>query len=183
MKKLIFSVAAFCLFLTVNAQSVKTEKYANGNKKSEGVVLGTATVDANASKEVQARQAASIAKDGKWTTWYESGAVRSEENYSNGAMVGSWKFLYENGKTESEIDFTKGTAVYFYQNGTKQSEGGIANGMVTTGKWIGYHDNGQKNYEGSYNAQGQKDGVWSWWDANGKFLAQQTFQNGTIVSK
>lgn len=183
MKKIVLSIALFSFLMAANAQSVKTERYANGNKKSEGMVIGDAQIDNTASKEAQARQAASITKDGNWTTWFENGTVRSEEHYNKGAMVGAWKFYYEDGKTESDINFETGKAVYFFKNGNKQSEGGISNGMVTTGKWTGYHENGQKNFEGSYNAQGQKVGQWNWWDDQGRFLSSQTFNNGTVVPK
>lgn len=183
MKKLILTAAVFSFLFAAHAQSVKTERYANGNKKSEGVIIGDANVSPGTSKEAQARQLESVVKDGAWTTWFENGQKRSEEMYAKGTMIGAWKYFYEDGKTESEIDFSKGTAVYYFKNGSKQSEGGIANGMISVGKWTGYHENGQKNYEGSYNAQGQKDGVWAWWDKDGKFLAEQTFKNGELISK
>ena len=180
MKKIIFTFSAIALFLTANAQDKRTETWPNGNKKSEGIVIGKA-IDPNASKEVQSRQSVNIIKDGKWTNWFENGTVRSEEFYSNGITVGTWKVWYDNGQLESEINFTTGKSAHFYKNGNKHSEGGIAVGMVNTGKWIGYHENGNKNFEGTYTNEGQKDGVWTWYDETGKATTTQTYQNGELV--
>jgi antitoxin component YwqK of YwqJK toxin-antitoxin module len=180
MKKIIFTFAAIALFLTANAQDKRVETWPNGNKKSEGIVIGK-SVDPTASKEVQARQSVNIIKDGKWTNWFENGNVRSEENYDKGITVGIWKVWYDNGQLESEINFTTGKAAHFYKNGNKHSEGGIAAGMLSTGKWTGYHENGNKNYEGSYTADGQKTGVWTWYDETGKVTGTQTYKDGELI--
>lgn len=180
MKKIVFTFAAMALFLTANAQDKRVETWPNGNKKSEGIVIGN-SVDASASKEVQARQSVNVIKDGKWTNWFENGTVRSEESYNKGITTGIWKVWYENGQLESEINFTAGTAVHFYKNGNKHSEGGIAAGMVNTGKWTAYHENGNKNFEGTYTSDGQKDGVWTWYDETGKLTTTQTFKNGELM--
>ncbi len=179
MKKVIFTLSAITVFLTANAQGTKTETWPNGNKKSEGVIIGKA-LDASASKEVQLRQSVAAIKDGKWTNWFENGTVRSEEYYSNGTMIGNWKVWYDNGQLESDINFTTGKSVYFHKNGKKQSEGGIASGMVNIGTWIGYFEDGSKNYEGTYNMNGQKDGVWTWYDEKGK-VTTQTYKNGELL--
>lgn len=179
MKKILFTLSAIALFLTTNAQDKKVENWPNGNKKSEGVVIGN-PVDVRASKEVQARQAANLIKDGKWTNWFENGTVRSEEFYNKGSMIGTWKVWYDNGQLESDINFTTGKSAHFHKNGKKQSEGGIADGMVNTGKWTGYFENGNKNYEGTYTKDGKKDGVWTWYDEKGN-VTTQTFSNGELV--
>lgn len=180
-KKTLFTLSAIALFFTASAQNKKVENWPNGNKKSEGVVIGDSQIDPNASKEVQARQSVNIIKDGKWNTWFEDGTIRSEEYYNKGTTTGAWKVWYDNGQLESDINFTTGKAVYFHKNGKKQSEGGIAAGMVNTGKWTGYHENGNKNYEGTYTMEGKKDGTWTWYDENGKVTTVQIYQNGELV--
>src|ERR1043165_9457349 len=179
MKKIILTLSALALLITVNAQEKKTEYWPHDNKKSEGTIIGAA-VNANASKADQARQAANITKDGTWSSWFENGNIQSEEHYSNGSMTGSWKSWYDNGKLESDINFTTGIATYYHKNGNKHSEGAIKDGMITTGKWTGYHENGKKNYEGSYTAEGKKDGTWTWYDETGK-TTTQVYSNGTLV--
>jgi antitoxin component YwqK of YwqJK toxin-antitoxin module len=54
-------------------------------------------------------------------------------------------------------------------------------GMTQTGKWTGYFEDGKKNFEGSYNMSGQKDGTWTWYDETGKITATQVFRNGELV--
>ena len=90
MKKILFTLSAIALFLAASAQDKKTEMWPNGNKKSEGILIGS-TADPVSSKEAQARQSAGIAKDGKWTNWFENGTVRTEEYYNKGGMIGLWK--------------------------------------------------------------------------------------------
>lgn len=181
MKKIILAVSAFAFIFTANAQDKKTELWPNGAKKSEGIVIGASKVDPNAPKEIQARQSVNITKDGKWTNWFENGTVRSEEYYNKGIMTGNWKVWYDNGQIESDINFATGTASHYHKNGNKQSEGGIANGMVNTGKWTGYFENGKKNYEGTYTMDGKKDGNWTWYDENGKVTSVQVYQNGELI--
>ena len=43
------------------------------------------------------------------------------------------------------------------------------------------HDNGNKNYEGTYAANGQKDGVWTWYDETGKQTTVQTYKEGEQI--
>jgi antitoxin component YwqK of YwqJK toxin-antitoxin module len=169
-------------FIAVNAQNLITTNWPNGNKQTEGAVTGDAKISNADSKEEQARKMAAVVKDGKWTTWFENGTVRSEEYYSNGTMTGTWKSVYDNGQTEFTIDFASGKAVFYTKSGVVSSEGLIANGMVHKGDWTGYYENGTKNYKGSYDNEGRKDGVWTWWDEKGNMTNGQTFKNGTLLS-
>jgi antitoxin component YwqK of YwqJK toxin-antitoxin module len=183
MKRIVLTVSALFAFMVMNAQNVTTTNWPNGNKKSEGIVIGDTKLAAGTSKEEQEKNAASIIKDGKWTTWFENGSIRSEEFYKNGVMVGEWKFLHENGNTESLINFETGKAIHYTNKGTVSSEGAVAKGMISVGEWTGYYENGAKNYKGSYNMEGQKDGVWTWWDEKGNVSAEQTFKNGVLIKK
>ena len=180
MKKILLTLSAMALLILANAQVKKTENWPNGNKKSEGSIIGN-SVDASSPKETQARQAVNVIKDGKWINWFENGTIRSEEYYNKGSMTGNWKVWYENGQIESDINFISGKSVHFHKNGKKQSEGGIADGMINIGKWKGYHENGNLNYEGSYSSKGQKEGVWTWYDEAGKITTVQTYLNVELV--
>jgi hypothetical protein len=182
MKKILFTLSALALCYAVNAQNLTTEKWPNGNKRSEGIVLGDAKMDPSDSKEVQSRKLNNTTKDGKWNTWFENGTVRSEEFYTKGAMTGTWKTWYDNGQLESEINFTAATSTVYYKSGEKNSEGGMASGMIHTGTWTGYFENGTKNYEGAYNSEGMKVGVWKWWDEKGNETTEQTYQNGNLTN-
>jgi antitoxin component YwqK of YwqJK toxin-antitoxin module len=181
MKKIFLTVPAFLFCLALNAQTAYNETWPNGQKKAEGTIIGEAP-KANESKDQQAQRLSTTIRDGKWTTWYENGTVHSQEQYNKGKMTGVWSMFYDNGQKESEIDFNSGKAVYFHKNGSKHSEGGIAEGMIQTGKWTGYFENGNKNYEGSYNTAGQKTGVWTWYNEKGLAVTEQTFSNGSLTN-
>ena len=180
MKKILLTLSALALLISANAQEKKSENWPNGNKKSEGSILGN-SVDASSTKETQARQAVNVIKDGKWTNWFENGTIRSEENYNKGSMIGNWKVWYENGQLESDINFISGKSTHFHKNGKKHSEGGIADGMINTGKWKGFYENGNINYEGTYSENGQKEGTWIWYDEKGKVTTTQLYKNGDLV--
>lgn len=181
MRKTILTISAAATFFVMNAQNTVTETWPNGSKKSQGIVIGEAKINPADSKEEQAKKMQNVIKDGKWTTWYENGAFHSEEYYDKGTMTGTWKSSYENGKTESEINFTTGKAIYYNDKGGISSEGMMASGMIQKGKWIGYHENGNKNYEGSFNAEGKKDGVWKFFNTQGIAATEQIFKNGELV--
>lgn len=180
MKKILLTISAAALFLAANAQTKKVETWPNGNKRSEGILLGDYKVSPDATKEERAKAINNVAKDGKWTNWYETGAVQSEEYYNNGAMTGAWKVWYDNGQLESDINFTAGKAIYYYRSGKKQSEGAIAPGMLNQGKWVAYYENGNKNFEGTFTSDGQKDGDWTWYDETGKVTTVQTYDKGIL---
>jgi antitoxin component YwqK of YwqJK toxin-antitoxin module len=182
MKRIILSIAAVVAFIAVNAQNIVTTNWPNGNKKAEGKVIGDAKINTSDSKEEQAKKLSSLVKDGKWTTWFENGTLCSEEYYNHGAMVGTWKTVYENGQTESVLNFTTGEAVFYSKSGVVVSKGTIADGMLYKGKWTGFYENGNKNYTGSYDNQGKKDGTWTFWNEKGEIVSEQIFQNGTLLS-
>lgn len=182
MKKIISSIAVVVFtFFVSTAQNIVTEKWQNGNKKSEGSIIGNTNSVSNETKDQLAQRTSSLIKDGKWSYWFENGTLKSEEYYNKGEMTGTWKSYHENGSIESETNFSTGKAVVFHKNGQKHSEGTMKSGMITIGKWTGYFENGAKNYEGTYNNQGQKDGVWKWWNEKGEVTAEQHFKNGTLV--
>ena len=54
--------------------------------------------------------------------------------------------------------------------------------MIHKGLWTGYYENGMKNYEGSYNEEGVKVGVWKWFNEKGEETTEQTYTNGTLTN-
>jgi antitoxin component YwqK of YwqJK toxin-antitoxin module len=181
MKKIILTLSAVAAFIVTNAQNKVSESWPNGNKKSEGVVIGEVKINPTDTKEEQAKKMNSAIKDGKWTNWYENGKIRSEEEYNKGTMTGIWKSFFEDGKTESEINFISGKATFYNKRGGLSSEGTMASGMIQKGQWIVYHENGNKNAEGSYNAEGKKDGIWKWYNTQGMATTEQTYKNGELI--
>jgi antitoxin component YwqK of YwqJK toxin-antitoxin module len=182
MKRILAAALIIISAATAVAQT-KTVYYPGTQQKlSEGKLLGAdATVLAtdfeSLPKDVQQQKMQNVTKDGKWSYYFLNGNISAEEHYNNGLMTGVWKGFYDNGKLNYEIDFATGKAVYYYENGNKQSEGKMLPGMVKDGKWTGWFENGTVNYDGTY-VNGQKDGDWNFYNLQGKHTDIQTFSNG-----
>lgn len=183
MKKFIFFSSMFLLLhLTGHTQNnVSTQYFENGNKKSEGVLIGAATISPNDTKQERAEKLSNAVKDGKWFYWYDTGKLRSEEYFDRGSGTGIWRTWYPDGQLSCEINFEKSFAAYWFANGSKQSEGTLLKGKTREGKWNSWHDNGAKNCEGDYK-NGQKDGVWLWWNEKGEKTFEEIYKEGTQIS-
>lgn len=182
MKKIILSICALAISIAAFSQThLYLQNWPNGNKKIEGNYNSAVGITGNETKDELAQKMNNAIRIGKWMQWYENGQVATEEYYNNGTMTGIWKSWYADGKKQYEINFTSGTAVIYHANGLKQSEGKMLPGMLQDGFWIGYHENGNKNFEGSYKA-GQKDGIWKWYNDKGVLYQTETFNNGTKVN-
>lgn len=183
MKKLVFfSTTLLLLNATGQAQNnVSTEYYENGNKKSEGILIGAVSISPNDTKQEQAQKLSNVTKDGKWSYWYDNGKLNSEEYYKNGSGTAIWRSWYPDGQLNSEINFETSRATYWHANGNKQSEGTMLKGINKQGKWVAWHENATKNCEGNYK-NGQKEGIWLWWNEKGEKTFEETYQEGTQIS-
>ena len=79
-------------------------------------------------------------------------------------------------KTGAKEAFT-GDGLVYHSNKQKAQEGKIENGKPT-GPWKLWHPNGQLNWEGSYNKDGKKDGVWTRYDEDGAKAKESTWEEG-----
>ena len=134
------------------------EKYENGEKKSEGHILGdrvkTETYDPIAKS--YGSTVTSPRKVGVWIYWHENGQEMMKGSYKNGKKQGRWTLWHDNGEKGGE-----GT----YENDEEN------------GRWTLWHDNGEKFMEETYK-NGQKEGPWAIWHANGQKTAEGTLKNG-----
>lgn len=175
-------LAAALFFTSATFAQVQTDYYANGKKRSEGVYASPSGSNANVimASDGSSRPDPSQAKQGKWTYWYDTGKVSAEESYTSGTTSGIWKTWYPNGLLSSEINYTAQTAVFWYENGKKHSEGKMLPNRIFDGKWMGWHDNGSKSYEGNYK-DGKKEGQWNWFDAKGKQTSSENYSNDVLI--
>lgn len=180
MRRIFFTFILGALSAAAFAQQTTTEFWSNGQKKSEGVVLGAEKILPGDSKEVQSQKLQNARKDGKWIYWFEDGKISAEEHYQDGVQTGVWKSWYDNGKLSSQIDFQNFHATYWFTNGQKQSEGKMYTGFVKDGKWIAWHENGTLNVEGTYK-MGKKDGTWIWYNDKGEKVSEQVYKNDELV--
>ncbi|MBI3509604.1 MAG: hypothetical protein HY064_03000 [Bacteroidetes bacterium] len=183
MKKLITLAIFMSATLWSFAQYSHVAVGPNGNKIEEGQYNADPGILPNDSKEVVANKMASVYKIGVWKYWFDNGQLSAEEHYdNNGTAIGDWKTWHPSGQLASEVDKASGAAVYYHPNGQKAEEGMINASQVRTGAWKGWHDNGQLNYTGSYNANGEKNGTWTFYDSAGNVFATENYSNGTKLN-
>ena len=72
--------------------------------------------------------------------------------------------------------FLDGKFIQWHENGEKESEGTFKDGKFD-GKWTIWHENGQKHCEGTYKNK-HRDGKWIWWESNGNKQSEETFKDG-----
>ena len=108
--------------------------------------------------------------NGKVTTWYENGQIRSEELYIEGNLVDKTRYsYYENDEIKSKLHFInsklEGNSTYWHENGQIKTEGNYKDGK-RDGKWTHWYENGLKWKEGNYK-DSKRDDMWSTWYKNG----------------
>jgi antitoxin component YwqK of YwqJK toxin-antitoxin module len=134
------------------------------------------------SKDVIAQKMAAVHKVGTWKHYFDTGKLAVEEHYTAaGIPEGNWKQWHPDGKLSQEINYTTGKAIFYHANGVV-AETGMMKGFIRVGNWEGYHQNGKVNFTGSYDAMGNKDGVWMIYDVSGNLMAKETYSKGKFVS-
>ena len=73
-------------------------------------------------------------QNGKYETYYDSGALKAKERYKNGKLHGELKFFYEDGTLALEANYKNGEAEgverSYYPNGTLKREATFKNGVM-----------------------------------------------------
>jgi len=121
-------------------------------------------------------------KHGPETMWWDNGNKRFEGENLDGYKVGTWKEWYESGQLKSQEHYEEGVlagphgdAKYWWESGKPKAAGRYF-GSLKDGKWICWHENGQKESEGEYQSSGRtpgedkKVGEWKYWDEEGKLI-------------
>jgi antitoxin component YwqK of YwqJK toxin-antitoxin module len=79
-------------------------------------------------------------QNGKWTEYYETGAIRSTGNYERGEPIGKWRYYYPNGQLKKlfkiSLICTDSAKTY-----------------CKTGNYLEYYENGNIKVSGYYRAQ------------------------------
>ncbi len=190
------------LTLTTYAQIV-TEKYPNGNNKSEGIM-----------KFGQ--------RDSIWNKWYSSGNIFSKGAYVRDSMNGQWNFFYENGKLLAKINYkmsdggnvssvsgipingrdgycisyfqngrvwqeqnwkdgiNEGLQIYYSDSGKKVQELNYKNGIIK--EKVSYYSSGSIEYRGFYK-KNEKDSMWVYYYENGDKQEENYLKNGELEGK
>ncbi|WP_420455893.1 hypothetical protein [Rubrivirga sp.] len=99
---------------------------------------------------------------GLWTEWYESGTVRYlAEWHPEGPGEGAWFYFHESGVVRDRTVYRRDTPV---------------------GPSEGWHSNGRKAFEGIYDKQGNRVGIWRWWADDGRVEREVTYAEGRAES-
>jgi len=122
-------------------------------------------------------------KTGHWIVFFENSnqVIEKEGYFSDNRKTGIWKEYYLNGNPKSEItyvdDFADGYARLFYENG-KICEEGNWKGTKWVGKYLYYYENGNKQYEWSFNDGGKREGEQKYYHENGKLRIRGEWADG-----
>ena len=128
-------------------------------------------------------------KHGLYKSYYKiSGKLQREGSYERGKNIGRWTTWYDNGQKESETDYSKYTPyrvlTEWHENGKMMSQEYYKKNSEGKDDWIesknvGWHENGQKSYEGS--ADKYTDGIASEWHENGQLFKKETWSGGKLL--
>jgi len=106
---------------------------------------------------------------GQLTRWWGNGQVYSEGNYTYGKKQGKFSWWYESGALKEtrfwNDDKPAGITTQWYENGKKYAEGTYKKGMLH-GQLIWWYEDGQKKEEVNF-LQGERDGFAWWWYPDG----------------
>ncbi len=174
--------------LTFSKDQIKKYKYYDKDKKviSEGAEKnGTLKLNSFYLSGAKLRERTYINgnSQGKCTTWYENGNLKSVENYKDDELDGMQTYYNKSGKMYSEYQYKKGNAdgyaVEYYTNGVISTQGWFVND-VKRGEWIKYSPNGiitESNYYQNNELQGPSID----YDVTGKMEAAFMFSEGQVI--
>ena len=131
--------------------------------------------------------------DGKRTTWYQSGEIKSEVHYLLSKRQGEDTTWYENGQKKAQNHYIngkkEGKSTTWYKNGQKKSEVNYKDN-TKDGKKTEWYGNGQKKSEGNYKPGNagftvfypvHKEGKFTTWHENGQIKSEVNYKDGKFI--
>lgn len=120
--------------------------------------------------------------NGRWTYFGPGGAVVAQGYRSDGERVGLWQFWGPDGELcERRFAMPDGFEILHetWSGGTPRREGFVVAGKPT-GRWVTWHENGNRRFSGDF-VDGAPQGLWIAWDDQGRRLAQGRLQGGQFA--
>jgi len=111
--------------------------------------------------------------DGEYISYYYNKSKKSQGYYKRSKKSGVWNYWYKSGKRKEKIEYKNGVENVIAA-WDKDGKPLVENG---TGEYTGYFDNGVKKANGMYK-EGKKEGVWEWWDEQGKPTTISNYEVG-----
>ena len=108
----------------------------------------------------------------KYYDYYDNGQTQKLGEYINGdGNVGKWTYYYESGAVFAIVvhgfGFNNIEQTLYYESGEIKGKGKLDWSGQKEGAWVFYYKNGQIKSKGDYFV-GEKDGPWDEFDENGK---------------
>jgi antitoxin component YwqK of YwqJK toxin-antitoxin module len=117
--------------------------------------------------------------------YFESGQIKSINNYENDLLNGEFKEYYESGKIKYHYYYKDnkhhGEGKTYYENGNLQAKGNLIEGK-NDGLWQYFYENGTLKSMGNL-IEGKQDGLWKYHYDNASLAAEIVYKNGEIVSQ
>jgi len=117
---------------------------------------------------------------GRMETYYASGSLLEECDYTNGVKDGPCTEFYPAGNPKARGAYRAGRKQgpweYWYSDNKLEKKDGFANGKLD-GRYELWFRNGQMNMQGWHKA-GEKDSVWTWYTTLGKKDQEGPFKAG-----
>jgi len=156
------------ILLFVSCTRVATEKWDNGNKKSEITLKGGQ-------------------RNGPARYWYEDGNIQMECTYKDNLLNGTLTRYYpfpdgtKNEKQNYRNDTLDGAYIVWDRSGNILLETQYSMGKMH-GAFREFYENKMIKTEGNY-VMGNIDGLWLYFDDTGLVVGKGTFKMGTGVQK
>ncbi len=116
---------------------------------------------------------------GKYSSYYENGAVKNKGYFVNNVSIGDWSYYYESGELRMIGNVTEGKNnglwEYYYESGGKKMEGHLVEGK-RSGNWVIFSANGTKQSEGRYE-DNLRVGIWKYYASSGGLKASEEIKD------
>jgi uncharacterized protein len=110
----------------------------------------------------QVKDTVSNIANGRYISYFVSGAIESKGQFLNNETTGVWEFFYENGNLRMRGVLRQNTNYglweFYFENGGKSMEG-VINEKNKEGDWKIYYESGELKERGAY-VENKRDGVW-----------------------
>ena len=100
--------------------------------------------------------------NGYYKSYYANGELKNEGYYKNNQRKGFWKFYYENGNVEKKVNYKYGKLRGYFRS---------------------YYNNGKLESEGNFIDIEEKDGLWTFYNEDGKLQAQHLYKDKILILK
>lgn len=111
---------------------------------------------------------------GEWRSFFPDGGLAQKSNYTAGKPHGEWEEYFSGGQLKMRKNYVYGSLtgdfVAYSESGKLLEQGkygDYATAGLRVGDWLEFYPDGRPKSKGEY-LEGQKTGVWIYWDENGK---------------